>query len=128
MSDSSNSNQVEFTNDNDDVAQDILRLQNKLSNMKTFIGVAMGMLMIIYFFTFATLIDHGLKGAVYFELFSSIAFIFGFIFLNRLGYWLLLRRFSSHSVYGPLLNQIDQEAISQDATELAANLRACLRG
>lgn len=127
MSESSNTHQAESDN-HQDVTQDILNLQNKLSNMKIFIGVTMGMLMIIYFFTFATLIDHGMRGALYFELISSIAFVFGFIYLNRLGYWLLLRRFSSHRVYGPLLNQIDQEAISRDAAELAASLRAYMRG
>ena len=102
-----------------EIAENIQILQSKLINMKIFIAVPMGILMILYFFSFASLIDMGHMGALYFELFSSIAFVFGFIYLNQLGFWLLKKRFSKHSIYGPILRKLDINSIAKDAQQIA---------
>jgi len=109
-------------NSQSELAERIQRLQSKLTNMKILIAVPMGMLMIIYFFTFAMLIDHGLVGALYFELLSTIAFVFAFIYLNRLGFWLLKKRFAKHRLYGQILKQLDIESIAKDARQIADRL------
>jgi len=105
-------------------AQRIQWLQSKLVNLKILIAVPMGLLMIIYFFTFAMLIDQGRLAALYFELFSTIAFIFAFIFLNRLGYWLLKKRYSKQREYSQILNQFDSDSFAKDAQQIADRLNA----
>jgi hypothetical protein len=64
--------------------QAIHKTQRRIATVS---GITMGLLMCIYFFTFATLIDRGLFGALLFEIITSIAFIFAFIFMNPLSYY-----------------------------------------
>lgn len=46
-------------------------------------GVTMGITLCIYFFTFSMLIDRGATLALWFELITSVLFLFGLIFLKR---------------------------------------------
>lgn len=122
----SQSSETEYPVDKNasELAEKILVLQSKLINLKIFIAVPMGILMILYFFTFAMFIDHGLSGALYFELFSSVAFVFAFIYLNQLGFWLLKKRFAKHRVYGQILQRLDMNSIAEDAQHTAERLNA----
>jgi len=49
-------------------------------------GVTMGVLMSVYFFSFAMLIDRGMFGILMIEVITSIAFIFAFIFMHQLSF------------------------------------------
>ena len=51
-------------------------------------GVIMGVTMSIYFFTFSMLIDHGDAFALWFEIITSVLFLFGLIFLKRLAFFI----------------------------------------
>jgi len=109
-------------NKQQELTQQIEILQAKLSNIKIFVAVPMSMLMIFYFFTFAMLIDKGQNGALYFEIISSIAFIYALIKLNPLGFWLLKKRFAKHPTYAPILQQLDMDGIAKDAEQIAERL------
>jgi len=72
-------------------------------------GVIMGVLMSVYFFSFATLIDHGMFGALLVEIITSVAFVFGFIFMNPLSF--KLARFFLARRHGDLLNRLSPRDI-----------------
>lgn len=96
----------------------LLDLQAKLSNLKIAIAVPMGMLMIVYFFTYATLIDKGMMGAFYLEVVTTAAFVLSLIYLNPLGFILLRWRYQRHRQYGPLLRLVNAQSMTKSAASL----------
>jgi hypothetical protein len=72
-------------------------------------GVIMGIIMSVYFFSFATLIDHGMFGALLVEIISSVAFVFAYIFMNALSF--RLTRFFLVRRYGHLFNRLSARDI-----------------
>ena len=51
-------------------------------------GVIMGVALSSYFFTFAMLIDRDATAALWFQIITSVLFVFGLIFLKRLAFFL----------------------------------------
>lgn len=77
------------TTDNKQFSETIESLQQSYSNIKIFTAVPMGILLIIYFFSFAMLIDKGMNAALWFEIITSILFVFYFIFINKAAFAIL---------------------------------------
>ncbi len=51
-------------------------------------GIVMGVALSSYFFTFGMLIDRDASGALWFQIITSVLFVFGLIFLKRLAFFL----------------------------------------
>jgi len=73
------------------------RIKNTQNNISTYAAIFMGSLMVIYFFTFAMLIDRGHSLALIIEIFTTVLFTCAFFFLNKLAFhatrlWYLGRR------------------------------------
>ena len=71
----------------------------------TIAGITMGVLMSIYFFTFAALIDRGMSTVLVFEIITSIAFVFAFIFIHPLSF--RLTRLLYRRSHAELLRQME---------------------
>jgi len=69
-----------------DMLKDIETIQNTQRRIAVTTGVIMGILMSVYFFSFATLIDHGMFGILLVEVITSVAFVFAYIFMNPLSF------------------------------------------
>ena len=80
MSENQNSNQL---------TESIEALQQSYSNIKIFTAVPMGVILILYFFTFAMLVDKGMHGALMFQIITSVLFVFYFIFMNQAAFAIL---------------------------------------
>ncbi|MCI0504909.1 MAG: hypothetical protein L0Z73_02245 [Gammaproteobacteria bacterium] len=80
---------------NPEMIETIESLQNSLSNIKVFTVVPMGVLLILYFFSFATAIDRGMYGLLVFEIVTTVLFVFVIIFINRVGFALLKMRYKN---------------------------------
>jgi hypothetical protein len=78
----------------------------------------MGMMMILYFFSYAALVDRGLTGFLYFEIITTILFLLALVKLNQFAYMLLKLRFGKKTDYGALMNNITAENIADKATDL----------
>ena len=83
-------------------------------------GVIMGVLMSVYFFSFATLIDHGMFGALLVEVITSVAFVFAYIFMNPLSFR-LTRVFLARR-YGELLNRLSPRDIYKTPQQVLESL------
>ena len=66
-------------------------------------GVIMGVALSSYFFTFGMLIDAGKTAILWFQLITMILFIFGLIFLKRLGLFLTRMILAFNADYRRLL-------------------------
>ena len=51
-------------------------------------GVIMGLMLSSYFFTFGMMIDRNATGVIWFQVITTVLFIFGLIYLKRLAFFL----------------------------------------
>ncbi len=51
-------------------------------------GIVMGLMLSAYFFTFGMLIDRDATAALWFQIITSVLFVFGLIFLKRVAFFL----------------------------------------
>lgn len=66
----------------------------------------MGILLILYFFTFAMLIDMGYSFLLKFEVITSIIFVITFFFLNKLSFQLTKLIYKGHASHRELLSRL----------------------
>lgn len=83
-------------------------------------GVIMGVLMSVYFFSFAMLIDRGMFGALLVEIITSIAFVIAYIFMNTLSF--RLTRLLLSRRHGQLLNRLTARDIYKSPEQVLESL------
>ena len=66
----------------------IRRIKKTHENLVVFIGVLIGMTLLIYFFTFAMFVDKASTVLVWFETITTILMAFMLVFLKRVGFFL----------------------------------------
>jgi len=99
------------------------RIKKTQNNISTYSAIFMGSLMVIYFFTFAMLIDRGHGLALMAEIITTIVFIYAFFFLNKLAFhatrlWYLGRR-----PYQEILSCLTSADMSLQGEELLKRLQ-----
>jgi len=110
-----------------DMIEAIESLQNTHNNIKVFTVVPMGVLMILYFFSYATLIDHGMYGMLGFEIISTILFFAAIIFINRFSFVILKMRYKNKPPYADMLrylNYADMAARADKISDVVQSRRA----
>lgn len=98
----------------------IEQLQNTLSNIKVFTAIPMGVLMILYFFSYATLVDKGMTGALFFEIITTILFILALVYLNQVSFAVIKYLYKNKMPYRDLLRHINAKNINDKAEQLSA--------
>ena len=101
----------------------IEKIQNTLNNMKIFTAVPMGILMIIYFFTFAALIDRGYTTLLVIEIVTSFVFVLAFIFLNKWSFQAVKLLYKNRSPYREILRQLTADKIGKPAEQLSKEIQ-----
>lgn len=84
----------------------------------TVIGVAIGIVLLAYFFTFAQLIDRGYMGVVWFQAVSAVFMVIGLFMLKRLSFLLLKLIYGRRDAYRPLLAVIGSADLDKDEETL----------
>ena len=75
-----------MTNDNDiEIKKKIKKIHERTAIT---VGIIMGVMLSSYFFTFGMLIDRNATGALWFQIITSVLFVFGLIFLKRLAFFI----------------------------------------
>ena len=106
-----------------DMIETIESLQNSQSNIKVFTAVPMGILMIFYFFSFATLIDRGMYGLLAFEIITTVLFFTAIIFINRFSFMILKMRYKNKSPYSDVLNNLNYTDMVSKADEISQRVK-----
>jgi hypothetical protein len=66
-------------------------------------GVLMGVMLSSYFFTYGMLIDRDATGMIWFQIVTTVLFIFGLIFLKRLAFFITNLMLGFNSEYRRVL-------------------------
>ena len=102
------------------IIEDIEKIQKTQRRISTTSGITMGILMSIYFFTFAALIDRGMFGLLLVEIITTVAFAFAYIFMNTLSFK-ITRLFYGRN-YDHIFRQLKPGDINRTAEEIVSNL------
>ncbi|HEY5602847.1 MAG TPA: hypothetical protein VIM41_07055 [Gammaproteobacteria bacterium] len=111
---------------NSEMIDTIEALQNSLSNIKVYTVVPMGVLLILYFFSFATAIDRGMFGLLVFEIVTTILFVFTIIFIDQIAFVLLKLRYQNRAPFNSVLPYVDYSDLAarpQDVIKAVENRR-----
>jgi hypothetical protein len=97
-----------------------LNLQDKLTklhqshaNFKIWLGSIIGIILIFYFFSYATLIDKVPGGMIWFEVVTSIIMVFALFKLNTLAYKWISFRFANKSDYKNIMEKLSSGDFDQ---------------
>jgi hypothetical protein len=105
-----------------DIIEAIETLQHSQSNIKIYTAVPMGVLMILYFFSYATLIDMGMYGVLAFEVITTVLFVLALIYINQVSFKLLKLRYRNKSPYNDVLSYISYSDLSGDAGKVSQTI------
>ncbi|HHH36280.1 MAG TPA: hypothetical protein ENK48_05560 [Gammaproteobacteria bacterium] len=116
-----------MSSDEQEILQALRRIQKTQNTIATTMAIAMGTLMVTYFFTFAMLIDRGRHGMLLVELITTLLFIVAFFFLNRLAFVLTRLRYARRQPHARLMKMLSPSDAAVPPEELLARLQDCLR-
>ena len=85
-------------------------------------GIGMGIMLSAYFFTFGMLIDRNAVGLLWFQMLSSIAFIFGLVFIKSLAFFIAKIVLGFNTENRDWLDRLSAKDLEKDAEELAARV------
>ena len=97
-------------NDQIEAISAIKKLQTKL---QTGIGVTMGMILILIFFSFATLLDK-MPSLFIYQAIIAMLIIIAFIFLKKISFSIVKFRFSGKEEMQPLLQKLKPVDLDKD--------------
>lgn len=102
--------------------QNIEKIQNTQNNIKIFTAVPMGVVLLLYFFSYAPLIDKGYTKLLLVEIITSIAFVVAFIYLNSWSFHVVKYLYKNRSPYREILQQLTPEKIAKSAEQLCKDI------
>ncbi len=76
------------------------------------------MVLIIYFFTFAMLVDKGYKLILTIQVITSIIFFISFFYLNRIAFFVTRLLFQKQIPNGEIIRYLDADDMSKKPEEL----------
>jgi len=103
-------------NDNIKIIEQIQTTQKKI---KTYTGVTIGMILIFYFFSFASLFDKAPAIFFLFELVTSIIFVMILILLNKFSFKITCWHYRNKSTYTDMLNKLSPNDVDTSPETLA---------
>lgn len=101
----------------------IEKIQNTQNNIKIFTAVPMGILLIVYFFSYAQLVDHGLMNLLIVEIITSVLFVLAFIYLNSWSFHVLKVIYKKRSPFREVMQQLTPEKIAKSADQLCKEIQ-----
>ncbi len=110
--------------DNPELKAAIEALQNHYNNTRIALAVPAGVMLILYFFSFATLIDKGMNGLLDFQMISSLVFVAILIRVNPIAFAILRWRYGGKADYRQLFPVLTATSLGQDAEKLFQSLNA----
>lgn len=98
--------------------QVIRKIKKSHENIMVFVGVATGILLIAYFFTFAQFFDRGMMWVVYFQAITSLMLVAGLFFLKRVSFFLIQRMYGGREPYKTFIDAIVYSDLDKDEQKL----------
>ncbi len=105
------------------ILQALQRIQKTQNTIAISAAIIMGILLIVYFFTFAMLIDKGYYTILWIQAVTSILFITAFFFLNRLAFRVTRLIYGRRQPFASLLARLSPQDASLPPQKLVQRLR-----
>lgn len=96
----------------------IERLQNILGNIKVITGIAIGTVLLLYFFSYAMLVDQGMSGALWFEVVTTVLCVLGLVYLNSVAFFMLKTLYQRRKQYRDVFPVLTAGNIGNKAEDL----------
>jgi len=96
----------------------LLKIQKTQNNISLYSAITMGIVLIIYFFTFALLMDKGYKLILMIQVFTSIIFFVSFFYLNRIAFFVTRLIFQKRKPHGEIVRYLSAEDMSKQPEAL----------
>ncbi len=100
----------------------IEHIQTTQKNIKTYTGVIIGMLLIFYFFSFASLLDKAPAIFFLFELVTSIIFVVILILLNKFSFKVTRWHYRNKPAHTDLLNKLSPSDVDKSPEILVKDI------
>jgi len=100
------------------------QLQEKQTSIKISIGVTIGIIFLIYFFTFAMLVDKFPPAFFIFEAITSLIFFISLFILNRISFFFMGGKIKKAAKEFPALAKYQANDVDTKAEKLLEELQA----
>lgn len=98
---------------------DIIRTVKKAhENIMVIIGVLIGVILLVYFFSFAQFFDRGYMGVVWFQAISSVVFVAALFFLKRIAFTVVRVIYGRREPYQVFVSAIVASDLDKDEKAL----------
>ncbi len=104
--------------DSDNTLNILQEIQKTQNNIVMYSAITMGMILIIYFFTFALLADKGYKLILLFEIVTSIIFFISFFFLNKIAFHVTRFLYRNRQPHSDIMQLLSASDISRKPEDL----------
>lgn len=98
----------------DSPATIVRAIKSAHDRIMTILGVTFGVLLLVYFFTFAQLVDRGYMGLVWFEAVTSVLLVIGLFRLKHLSFRVVKLVCGGRRGFRPLLDAIEVADLDKD--------------
>jgi hypothetical protein len=109
-------------------SQDIHTLLNQIKstqeNFKVSVGILVGTLLVVYFFTYGALVDSVTSSFIWFEVITSVMMLFVLLFLKHVCFFLTRFKLGRREGYAELLAKLEVTDLSLDVEVLSSKLSA----
>lgn len=106
-----------------EVIDAIRRIKKSQENFVVGIGITIGVILVLYFFSFAAVVDSPSHGLVWFQALSTIAMVLALIFLKRVGFFFARLRLGRQPQCKAVFSAIRAADLALDETVLAEQIQ-----
>ena len=100
----------------------IRQIHKTLENFMVSLGIVIGMLLVIYFFTYGALVDSPTSSLIWFEVVTSILMVLVLVYLKRVSFFLTRLKLGRRADCGKVLKQLAYADLSLDENALLKKL------
>jgi len=104
-----------------DIVSAVEQIKKTLENFMVSIGILIGTILLIYFFTYATLVD-STSSLIWFQVVTSVLMVLVLVYLRRVCFFLTRLKLGRRDGYRALLGRLQAADLAQDVETLAAKL------
>lgn len=105
-----------------DTLNAIVQIKKTHENFMVSIGILIGVILVVYFFTYGALVDSVTSSLIWFEVITSVMMVVVLVFLRRVCFFLTRLKLGRRVEYAQLLHRMDVADLARDAQAIAARL------
>ena len=106
-----------------DARRAIAQIKKTHENFMVSIGILIGTLLVVYFFTYGALVDSVTSSLIWFEVITSVLMVLALVFLKRVCFFLTKLKLGRHPEYRAMLEKIQVVDLALDEQAIVEKLK-----